>query len=136
MKQMLGDVALARQQLGALVYEDADAAFTPEVVSLYLAPIVASEDHIRQFQRLGDWKTNRSQIVEVAPKLRASKIPARVVWGAADVVFDAKPSLDWLRSNLGGLEKVTIVPRAKLFFPEEHPRLVSVLLDDFWRAHR
>jgi haloalkane dehalogenase len=131
MKRMLGDITLARQQLGALVYEDAEL-FTPEVVRLYLAPIVASDDRIKQFQQLCDWKTNRAQIMEVAPQLRASKIPAQIIWGEADPVFDAGPSLDWLRANLGSLKKVTRVPRAKLFFPEEHPRLMSVLLTEFW----
>jgi len=131
MKQMLNDTALARQQLGALVYEDAEV-FTPEIVQLYLAPIVASDERIKQFQQLSDWKMNRAQIVEIAPKLRTSQIPAQILWGEADPVFDMRPSLDWLRANLGGLKKVTQVPRAKLFFPEEHPRLMSVLLNEFW----
>jgi pimeloyl-ACP methyl ester carboxylesterase len=133
MKQMLGDIALARQQLGALVYEDA-AVFTPESVEVYLKPIVASEARIALFQRLCDWKKNRAQLMEVAPKLKSSQVPAQIIWGEADVVFDTKPSLDWLRTHLGGLRKVIAVPRAKLFFPEEHPRLVSVLLQEFWRG--
>jgi haloalkane dehalogenase len=133
MKQMLSDVALARRQLGALVYEDAEF-FTPDRVELYLAPIVASAERIRLLQELSDWRTNRRQLVEIAPQLKASTIPAQVVWGDADVVFDTQPSLDWLRSHLGGLRKVTVVPRAKLFFPEEHPRLMSVLLSEFWSS--
>ena len=133
MKQMLGDVALARRQLGALVYEEAEF-LTPERVDLYLAPIVASAERIRLLQELSDWKTNRRQLMEIAPRLKASTIPAHVVWGDGDVVFDTQPSLDWLRSNLGGLRKVTVVPRAKLFFPEEHPRLMSVLLSEFWSS--
>jgi pimeloyl-ACP methyl ester carboxylesterase len=64
--------------------------------------------------------------------LRAAKIPSQVIWGEADPVFDAAPSLDWLRASLGNLKKVTQVPRAKLFFPEEHPRLMSVMLTEFW----
>ena len=133
MGQMLDDVALARRQLGALVYENAEA-FTPEVVRLYLAPIVATDERIGQFQRLCDWRKNRAQLMEVAPQLKASQIPAQVIWGEADPVFDVEPSLDWLRANLGGLKKVTRVPRAKLFFPEEHPRLMSVLLTEFWNT--
>jgi len=133
LKLMLSDVALARQQLGALVYEDAEM-FTPEVVQLYLAPIVASDDRIKQLQQLSDWKTGRAQLMEVAPKLKASQIPAQIIWGDADPVFDVKPSLAWLQANLGGLTKVTRVPRAMLFFPEEHPRLVSVLLTEFWNT--
>jgi pimeloyl-ACP methyl ester carboxylesterase len=135
MRQMLSDVALARRQLGALVYEDAEF-FTPERVELYLAPIVSSGERIRLLQELSDWKTNRSQLMQVAPRLKASTIPTQVVWGDGDVVFDSQPSLDWLRSNLGGLRKVTVVPRGKLFFPEEHPRLMSVLLGEFWSGPR
>ena len=131
LKQMLNDITLARQQLGALVYEDAEV-FTPEGVQVYLAPIVASDERIKQFQQLCDWQKNRPQLMEIAPKSQASKIPAQIIWGDADPVFDMSPSLDWLRANLGGLKKVTMVPRAKLFFPEEHPRLMSVLLNEFW----
>jgi pimeloyl-ACP methyl ester carboxylesterase len=131
MRQMLNDITLARRRLGALVYEDAEL-FTPETVQLYLAPIVASDSRIMQLQQLCDWQTNRAQLMEVAPPLRTSQIPAQIIWGEADPVFDREPSLKWLRENLGGLKKVTRVPRAKLFFPEEHPRLMSVLLNEFW----
>ncbi len=131
LKQMLNDIALARRQLGALVYEDAEI-FTPETVQIYLAPIVASNDRIKQFQQLCDWRKNRPQLMEAAPQLKTSNIPTQVIWGEADPVFDMEPSLAWLQANLGGLRKVTRVPRAKLFFPEEHPRLISVLLNEFW----
>ena len=134
LKKMLSDVALARRQLGALVYEDAEMFFTPETMRVYLAPIVASDDRIRQFQQLCDWQKNRPQLMEIASKLKASRIPAQIIWGEADPVFDVEPSLTWLRANLGGLRKVTRVPRAKLFFPEEHPRLMSVLLTEFWNT--
>jgi len=134
LKKMLSDVALARRQLGALVYEDAEMLFTPETVQVYLAPIVASDDRIRQFQQLCDWQKNRPQLMEIASKLKASQIPAQIIWGEADPVFDVEPSLAWLQTNLGGLRKVTRVPRAKLFFPEEHPRLMSVLLNTFWNT--
>lgn len=133
MKKMLTDITLARQQLAALVYENAEL-FTPEIVQLYLAPIVASEDRIKRFQQLSDWRKNRAQLMAVAPQLQVSRIPAQVIWGEADPVFDVEPSLNWLQKHLGGLRKVTRVPRAKLFFPEEHPRLVSVLLTEFWAA--
>jgi pimeloyl-ACP methyl ester carboxylesterase len=131
MKQMLVDVGLAQRELGALVYEEAEF-FTADSVQIYLAPIVSSASRIEQFQRLCDWKTNRAELVEVAPRLKASKIPTRIVWGDGDVVFDADPSLRWLQANLGGIEKVTRVPHAKLFFPEEDPHLVSGLLREFW----
>jgi len=134
MKQMIGDEKLAQAQLGALVYEDAAAMFPAESVKLYLEPIVSSEKRIAELQQLADWQTNRSQIVASAAKLRDSKIPVRVLWGDGDVVFDTKPSVDWLRANLGGLRKLTIVPGGMLFWPEEHPRLASVLIREFWES--
>ncbi len=133
MKQMLGDLKLARAELAALVYEDA-AMFTPEIVELYIGPIVASDARIALFQKLSDWQTNRAQLVEAANKLADSRIPAQVIWGDGDVVFDTEPSLEWLGAKLGGLQKTTIVPRGKLFFPEEHPRVTSVCLREFWRS--
>lgn len=133
-KQMLGDNALACQQLGALVYEDAARCFSPEVVQVYLAPIVASEERIQQFQRLCAWQQNRPQLMAIAPQLQTSAIPTQVIWGDADPVFEVDASLRWLQTNLGGLRKIIRVPRAKLFFPEEHPRLVSVLLREFWQT--
>jgi pimeloyl-ACP methyl ester carboxylesterase len=133
LKTMLSDVALAHQQLGAIVYEDVEV-FTPENVQLYLTPIVSSDGRTKQFQQLCDWQKNRPQLMEVASKLKASQIPAQIIWGEADPVFDMQPSVNWLKTNLGGLKKVTMVPRAKLFFPEEHPRLLSVLLNEFWNT--
>ena len=132
MKAMLTDLKLAREQLAALVYENVEM-FTKETVELYLSPIVASEERIALFQQLADWQTSRAELMAVAPKLAASKVPAQIIWGDADVVFETKPSLDWLAKNLGGLRKTTIVPGGKLFFPEEHPRRVSALLAELWR---
>src|SRR6266849_6232784 len=59
----------------------------------------------------------------------------KVIWGEADTAFDTRASLESMRANLGGLRRVTTVPRAKLFWPEEHPRLLSVLLKDFWASN-
>src|ERR1051326_4421830 len=70
MKQMLTDNALARAELGALVYEDA-RIFSPEVVDVYLRPIVGSDARIAQFRKLADWKTNRAALIAAAPALRA-----------------------------------------------------------------
>jgi hypothetical protein len=43
-------------------------------------------------------------------------------------------SPEWLKNNIGGVKRLIMVPRAKLFFPEEHPKLMSVLLQEFWRS--
>ena len=107
-----------------------------DTVQIYLAPIVATPARIELFQRLCQWQACRDQIIESAARLRTSTIPAQVIWGTADVVFEIESALAWLEANLGGLKRVTGVPRSKLFFPEEHPGLVSVLLSEFWSACR
>lgn len=131
MKVMVGNAEFGQQQLGILVYEDAKT-FSAESIAVYLEPLLASEKRIDQFKRLADWATHRSQLMDIAPRLAVSIIPAQVVWGDGDVVFDTAPSLDWLRRNLGGLRRSTIVSGAKLFFPEEHAGKLATRLLDFW----
>jgi pimeloyl-ACP methyl ester carboxylesterase len=74
------------------------------------------------------------QLVSVAPKLRESKFPVQVIWGESDTAFNMTASLDCLRGNLGNLHRIVTVPRARLFWPEEHPRLLTVMLQEFWSA--
>jgi pimeloyl-ACP methyl ester carboxylesterase len=131
MRVMLTDTAFGQQQLGALVYENV-ATFSTGNIQLYLEPLLASEKRIEQFKKLADWAGNRSQLMAVAPQLKASKIPSQVIWGDGDVVFDTAPSLAWLREHLGGLQQITVIPGAKLFFPEEHAARMASMLLQFW----
>ena len=128
LKMMLSDLNLARQQL-ASGYES-PASITEESVRTYLEPLVGMEPAPKN----GGWRTNRDQLVSIAPKLRANRIPVQILWGDADTAFDRDASLRWFGENLGALKKTTLVPRGKIFFPEEHPKLVSVMLREFWKA--
>ncbi|HEY2664572.1 MAG TPA: alpha/beta hydrolase, partial [Candidatus Binataceae bacterium] len=128
-KLMAQDIGVARKQL-ASTYEDPERSVTPELTQLYFQPLIESEARVALLRT--DWQRNREQLVGLAAQLRASKVPAQVIWGEADSTFDVAPSIEWLRTNLGGLRKTTMVPRGRLFFPEEHPRLTSVLLKEFW----
>ena len=129
MKAMLQAPAVARQAF-ASVYEDA-THIPDEAFQTYFEPLLSSDErsaNMRRFLSLGNLKV----LTAIAPNLRELKVPTLVAWGAADSAFDLK-SVDWLKSNIGGVRRVVMVPRAKLFFPEEHPRLMSVLLQEFWR---
>ena len=128
---MLQDQKAALAQLAG-VYEDVAAVATPDTVKIYFEPLVASEVRAEQACRFADLDTNRPQLIALAPQLRKLTAPAQVIWGEADTVFDMKPSLDWLRANLGGIKRIVTVPRGKLYFAEEHPRLLSTLLREFW----
>jgi haloalkane dehalogenase len=126
LKMMLADLSIARQQF-ASAYEN-PASITEESVKTYLAPLLEGDASAKNGY---GWRGNREQLVSIAPKLAANKIPVQVVWAEADTAFDRDASLKWLRENLGGLKKITLVPRAKLFFPEEHPKLMSVMIREF-----
>ncbi|MGC1399959.1 alpha/beta fold hydrolase [Candidatus Binatus sp.] len=130
MKTMLDAPAVARQAF-ASVYEDAER-IPDEAFKMYFEAALASEDrsnNLRRFLSLGNLKV----LTAIAPQLRELKVPTLIVWGEADTAFDLK-SVDWLKNNIGNVRRVIMVPRAKLFFPEEHPKLMSVLLQEFWRS--
>jgi haloalkane dehalogenase len=133
-KAMATDHALARSQLRT-VYENTER-LAGETIEVYFRPFAESAERRELVRGFADPIRNRDQLVKVAPLLKQSKVPAQVIWGDADTAFDTPASLEWLRTNLGGLQRVITVPRAKLFWPEEHPRLLSVLLKEFWNQNR
>jgi haloalkane dehalogenase len=130
MKTMLDTPTVARQAF-ASVYEDAER-IPDEAFKTYFEPLLSSEDRsnsMRRFLNLGNLKV----LTSIAPQLRELKVPTLIVWGEADTAFDLK-SPEWLKNNIGGVKRLIMVPRGKLFFPEEHPKLISVLLQEFWRS--
>jgi pimeloyl-ACP methyl ester carboxylesterase len=130
MKTMANAPAVARQAF-ASVYEDPER-IPDEAFKTYFEPLVSSDSRseaMRRFLSLGNLKV----LTSIAPQLRELKVPTLVAWGDADTAFDLK-SVEWLRNNVGGVRRVVMVPRAKLFFPEEHPKLMSVMLQEFWRS--
>ena len=130
MRLMVDAPAMARQAFAA-VYEDAER-IPDEAFKTYFEPIVSSparSDAMRRFLNLGNLKV----LISIAPQLRELKVPTLIVWGEADTAFDLK-SPEWLKDNIGGFKRLIMVPGGKLFFPEEHPKLMSVLLQEFWRS--
>ncbi len=132
-KVMATDQNVARAQLAA-VYENT-SVLTPEVLDCYFRPFAESAERRELVRGFAEALRNRDQLMAVAPRLKDLKIPTQVIWGEADTAFDTPASLEWMRTNLGGLRRITTVPRAKLFWPEEHPRLLSVLLKEFWASN-
>ena len=106
---------------------------TPETLAAYFSPFESEQrrEHVKGF---ADYELNRAQLSAAAKALRASKVPSQVLWGEGDTAFDAPASIEWFKGNLGGLRKVTVIPEAKVFWPEEHPRLLTVLLKEFWSS--
>ena len=129
LKNITRDPSLAAQLAAA--YENPES-LSKESLEVYFDPFVDSEQRREQLKGFSEAERNREQLVAAAKGLRTSQIPAQVLWGDADTAFDTPASIEWLKSNLGGLRKVITIPKAKLFWPEEHPRLLTVLLKEFW----
>jgi pimeloyl-ACP methyl ester carboxylesterase len=130
MKTMLDAPAVARQAF-ASVYEDAER-IPDEAFKTYFGPLLSSEERsnsLRRFLSLANLKV----LTSIAPQLRELKAPTLIVWGEADTAFDLRSPV-WLKNNIGGVKRLIMVPRGKLFFPEEHPKLMSVVLQEFWRS--
>jgi pimeloyl-ACP methyl ester carboxylesterase len=130
-RAMLENPTTARQSF-ALAYEDPQR-IPVEAFHVYLEPILASDDNSRNARRFVDVEHDVAQLVAAAPQLRQLKVPTQVIWGDADVFFEGPASLEWLKQNLPELKGVIMVPGARLFFPEEHSKLTSVLLREFWQ---
>ncbi len=57
-----------------------------------------------------------------------------MAWGTGDIFFE--PSwAERLAAMIPGAERVTLVPDAKLFWPDERAADLVALLRDFWEAH-
>jgi len=127
---MMQAPAVARQAFSS-VYEDPER-IPDEAFKTYLEPLLSSDQrslNMRRFASLANVRVTAS----IAPQLRELAVPVQVGGGDADTLFDIK-SVDWLQRNVGGVRRVIMVPRGKLFFPEEHPKLMSVMLQEFWRS--
>jgi pimeloyl-ACP methyl ester carboxylesterase len=130
-KPLLDNVEAARKSFST-AFENPDA-IDAETFDAYLRPTLELEESSKTMQRWGQ-ALRAEDLSRVTPKLSALRVPALVVWGTADVFFDVKWAY-WLKDNLGGPTEVVEVPGAKLFFPEERPRMLAEHIREFWAAH-
>jgi pimeloyl-ACP methyl ester carboxylesterase len=126
-----GDLALARSETGLGMGYLAPAQLSDEVVTSYLEPFVA--DQGKGLERLLT-SASADELVGVEPLLAQLTAPAQVAWGTADVFFGPEWA-ERLRELIPSVERVTLVPDAKLFWPDERAADLVRLLRDFWEAH-
>jgi pimeloyl-ACP methyl ester carboxylesterase len=126
-----GDLALARSETGLGMGYVAPAQLSDEVVTSYLEPFVA--DQGKGLERLLT-SASADELVGVEPLLAQLTAPAQVAWGTADVFFGPEWA-ERLRELIPSVERVTLVPDAKLFWPDERAADLVRLLRDFWEAH-
>ncbi|HWZ59112.1 MAG TPA: alpha/beta hydrolase [Gemmatimonadaceae bacterium] len=127
----LADKVLARSPkgIGGLAYTyPADP--TDQAVDCYFAPLVSTPLRRAQFH---GYTTALAQnaLAGIAPALRASSVPTRIVWGTGDTIF-SPASPDWLDHAFARSRGVRRVDGAKVFFPEEMPDLIASELHQLW----
>lgn len=119
----VSDKAFARsaQAIGGLCYARPDE-LSDAALDMYLAPLVASPDRMALADAYALALDTPHPLDGIEPKLRALKVPARVVWGMKDVIFDTAMA-DYLGDVLGA--PVRKLDDAMLFWPEEYPDILA-----------
>jgi len=128
---MAGDLGVARSEVGfAQGYAHPDK-LRDELLMSYLGPFVPDRG-----QGLERFLTASSadELMAVEPLLAELDAPAQVAWGTADIFFESSWA-ERLRDMIPGVERVTLVPDAMLFWPDERAADLVPLLRDFWEAH-
>ncbi len=128
---MAGDLQLARSEVGFAQGYAHPEALPDELLVSYLGPFVP--DQGKGLERFLTASTAQ-ELVAVEPLLAELRAPAQVAWGTADVFFEPAWA-ERLREMIPGVERVTLVPDAMLFWPDERAADLVPLLRDFWAAH-
>ncbi len=129
------DKALARSKegLGGQTYTHT-ANLTDEAVDYYLSPLVSSHER-KALVNAYAIALERNPLEGIAPLLRRSTAPARILWGTGDDIFSAE-SPAYLDRTLGNSRGVRLLPGAKLFWPEEFPEIIAEEARALWEAGR
>ena len=96
---------------------------TDEAIETYLGPLVESPVR-KALTNAYAAGLSPNPLAGVEAALKDSKVPTRIVWGAADNIF-SQASPDYLDRTFDRSRGVRRVPKAKLFFPEEIPELIA-----------
>ena len=70
----------------------------------------------------------------IEPLLAELHAPTQVAWGTATSSSSRRGPTAW-PSMIPGTERVTLVPDAMLFWPDEQAADLVPLLREFWEAH-
>jgi pimeloyl-ACP methyl ester carboxylesterase len=120
----LADKALARSKdgIGGFCYSDSTQP-TDEAIEMYFGPLLASARR-KVLVEAYVIALERNPLAGIEADLKRSTVGTRIVWGMADTIF-APSNADYLDQTFSQSRGVRRVEGAKLFWPEEHPGIVS-----------
>ena len=127
--EWLTDKAKARATFGAAVFAD-PSRFADDTIDYYVAPLVSTPLRRAQYHAF-HVALSPNPLAGIEAELKRSQVPVRIVWGAADDIFDQGDAeyLDRIFPNSRGIRRV---PRAKLFFQEEFPQVIAEEARKLW----
>jgi pimeloyl-ACP methyl ester carboxylesterase len=128
---MAGDFALARSEAGFGMGYATAPSLSDELLTSYTAPFAA--DGGKGLERFLV-APKAEELIGIAPLLAKLTAPVQVAWGTGDVFFEPAWA-ERLRELIPATERVTLVPDAMLFWPDERAADLVGLLRDFWQAY-
>jgi pimeloyl-ACP methyl ester carboxylesterase len=128
---LAADGAAARSEAGFGMGHAAPDRLSDDLLASYLAPFAA--DQGKGLERFLI-SSSAAELIAVEPLLATLHAPTQIAWGTADLFFGTEWA-ERLRSMIPGVERVTLVPDAMLFWPDERAADLVVLLRDFWEDH-
>lgn len=97
----------------------------------YVTPLVSTPLRREQYHAY-HVALEPNPLAGVEASLKRSRIPVRIVWGAADDIF-AQQDADYLDRTFQNSRGIRRVPEAKLFFQEEFPDVIAEEAQRLWR---
>ncbi|KRA75933.1 alpha/beta hydrolase [Lysobacter sp. Root667] len=127
--EWLTDKPKARATFGAAVFAD-PSRFADETIDYYVTPLVATPLRRAQYHAF-HLALSPNPLAGIEAELKRSQVPVRIVWGAADDIFD-QGDAEYLDRTFPNSQGIRRVPRAKLFFQEEFPEVIAEEARKLW----
>lgn len=127
--EWLTDKPKARATFGAAVFAD-PSGFADETIDYYVTPLVGTPLRRAQYHAFHVALTP-NPLAGIEAQLKRNQVPVRIVWGAADDIFD-QGDAEYLDRTFPNSQGIRRVPRAKLFFQEEFPEVIAEEARKLW----
>lgn len=102
---------------------------TPEVLEEYIRPITASDERRESFRRYL-LACDSGATIAASERLKNLHVPALIVWGSHDRFLPISLG-ERLARDIPACRGLEIVPDAGHLLPEEKPRVLASLIDEF-----
>lgn len=129
----LADRRLARSPdgIGGMCYAD-PAHPTDEAIEAYFSPLLSTPRRT-EFANAYASALEINPLAGIAPALRQSRVPTRIVWGMGDTIL-APENAEYLDRSLGNSRGVRRLATGKLFWPEEQPDILAEEARRLWNV--